>query len=205
MPSVKSHACHPLLFIFSACLFMEPFVPPTPHSPSSIFGSRSQSLIHHSDMIHMISCLILCQKSTPLKWPFYVQSSCLPLIITAYLVGSHKVRISCILIIRLFIHNTCMCKKIAIPALEEVQEALVRSLLLSPVCHYHSRGFPLCKAVLIADGVVLAKYLVTVLKGWKMWEWRSVREGHKNLSFCFVLPHALWVHKWSLYAFSLSC
>lgn len=58
----------------------------------------------------------------------------------------------------------CMCKKIVIPALG-VQQAFVGFLLLSLACHCYSRGFPLWAAVLIADGVVLAKYLVTVLRG----------------------------------------
>lgn len=36
---------------------------------------------------------------------------------------------------------------------------------VSPVCHCYSRDFLLWAVELIADGVVLAKYLVTVLKG----------------------------------------
>lgn len=184
--------------LVSPCNFLPPW------RPNTVFGSRSWSLIPYCDLIHMsISCLTLCQESTPIKWPFSVQSFPLLLIIAAYLIGSHKVRQKQIFVI-VCLHDTplhtgtCMCNKIAIPALEGVQEAFVRFLLLSLACHYYSRGFPLWKAVLIADGVVLAKYLVTVLKGWKMWEWRGVREGRKSPSFCFVLPHALWVHKWSL-------
>lgn len=76
---------------------------------------------------------------------------------------------------------------------------LLLSLLPAPAIH---EWFPLWASVLIADGVVLAKYLVTVLKGWKM-----VNSGGRleESPFCFVLPLASWVHNESLQALSFSC
>lgn len=71
--------------------------------------------------------------------------------------------------------RTCACVRKLSFQHREVQQVSVGFLLLSLACHCYSRGFPLWAAVLIADEVVLAKYLVTVLRGWKMWEWEEAK------------------------------
>lgn len=159
-----------LMHVFPCCPYATS-LPPV--APVPCLGPDHRSLIVYVDQIHM-SFLILWllgffaqyPESTSMKWQFSLQSLVL---------GQYRHLSSCVIWWHACSYsNMCMCKKIVIPALG-VQQAFVGFLLLSLACHCYSRGFPLWAAVLIADGVVLAKYLVTVLRGWKMWEWGEAK------------------------------
>lgn len=135
-----------------------------------------------------IHFLAQCHKSTLIKWPFSVRGLVLLFIITELPDSGHRFRqnqtfvIMCDLMICLLIHKQVYVWENYHSSNGDA-EAFMGFHLLSFACHCYSRGFPLWAAVLIADGVVLAKYLVTVLKGWKMWGWGGLKESPFVLFF----------------------